>query len=458
MALTPVQRNLLIGSAALGVLLYAGTASAAPRRGGGNGNGNGKGGGGTRPNVYPNPPAGSGRGTVAPYCAGAAANDPGCVNGIVLHRDPSIASPQGYWDVNKNRFTLAGDDPSPTSVHLVSGRAFGGSADTAVILQADVADTSGRPGQAGRLWTEVITPLGTRGWASQRGPNEPSVSNNASNFTNFTKPTTQPALIGQTPGLRRVRRTSTQLLEAVRTAIRERQPRQLIESLHAEYIRQALAENVFGVLPLETIVAQMTMVAPVPAPTPPPGTQAYRYTVAVDDLNVRAVYTRISPVVTTLNRGETVVAPNQNDARQDPSNPNLYYILVERPDGTPLGWVAPVDQDGRALLINGQPTARGASGQARVQGIPQDLGWAPWGGSAIGQETSPATFVNPAEQAAWRAYEQARAVGQPGKVQRGLYNQAVALRQGVPGLAGPPGFSPGMPRVRSPGVRRVGGW
>lgn len=110
--------------------------------------------------------------------------------------------------------------------------------------------------------------------------------------------------------------------------------------------------------------------APAPAPAagtvpvndPPAGTVAYRYTVATNNVALRAAPAKIAAPVAQLNTGDTVLALDRNDARTDPGNSKVYYIGVVRPNGQ-RGWVAPADADGNALLRD--PVAvSGASGQA----------------------------------------------------------------------------------------------
>lgn len=98
--------------------------------------------------------------------------------------------------------------------------------------------------------------------------------------------------------------------------------------------------------------------------------------------------------------------------------------------------------------------ARAAAGRVRMLGgFPNPA----LRGASASTGQVPMSFTNPAEQAAWRAYENVRASGQPVKIQRNLYNRAIALRaRGAgPGTVGPPGFEPAAPRTGPLGLGRA---
>lgn len=135
--------------------------------------------------------------------------------------------------------------------------------------------------------------------------------------------------------------------------------------------------------------------------------------------------------------GDILTTPNIDDWHEEPGN--------VQPGGLTTQWI-PVTSPMRGWVIQQKFVKR--------EVIAQLAGPAGAGVGRVGQGggTSPDEFASSEEQAAWRAYEVARAQGQPVKIQRNLYMRAVALRARAPrsnrpGLRGAPGFSPAAPRA-----------
>jgi hypothetical protein len=128
---------------------------------------------GRKQGPYPTPPPGvdpelfarAGRAVVVPYCVGQPAK---CRNGLLVHASPT----------STKKSLLGPEDSSSRSIHANTG-------DVVVLLEVNVPDQTGKD----RLWAHIVTPVGSHGFVSQKGPGDPDVGvPGFANFTNIAPP------------------------------------------------------------------------------------------------------------------------------------------------------------------------------------------------------------------------------------------------------------------------------